>query len=302
MESRHDSGSLPRVGQLVTCRLDELRPHPAYVRHHLAVSSARLSALAKRGDLAFSEPLAVTTDRTIIDGYARWQLALQRGRATLPCIDYDLSDEEALLWLLQRHCRSDGLNDFCRILLAQELESQSKEQARSNQKVGGRNKGSSNLTEAERVDVRSRIAVTANVSVGNVSKVRQLTLTAVPELLEALRKGEISIHRAWLLSKGPPANQRDELALSYCKRNIKKDMRALASQHGPKRLHIPPNRCNLIRKLFALEASKPGSFDVFTSRAQGRAVVLTQELLLELDAQQELYPNAKEPDAKADPS
>ena len=106
MESTNHNGSLLGGGQLVTCRLDELNPHPSYVRHHLAVPASQLSALAGRGDRAFLEPLMITQDRTILDGYARLELARLHGRATLLCIEYDLSEEEALHWLLQRHRRS----------------------------------------------------------------------------------------------------------------------------------------------------------------------------------------------------
>ena len=286
-------------GRVVTCRLTELHQHPSYIRHHLAIPASDLSP-AKRGDLAFLEPLMITQDGTILVGYARVEVARQHGLLSLPCLEFEFSEAEALQWLLQKHRPLTGMNAFSRILLALDLETWFREKARSNQQAGGRNKGSSKLTEAEKVDVTAKIAEVADVSVGNISKVRQLLRNAVPELLQALRRDEISIHRAWLLSNEPPANQREELALAQCKGNIKKDMRTLASRHGPKRLHIPPNRCNLIRKLFALESSKPGSFDVFASRAQGRAVVLTRELLLELDAQQELYPDAKEPDVKAD--
>jgi len=56
------------------------------------------------------------------------------------------------------HRRSNGLNAFSRILLALELELDFKKKARSNQRSGGQAKGSSNLTEADRVDVRSEIA------------------------------------------------------------------------------------------------------------------------------------------------
>ena len=83
----------------------------------LRSSAAELSALAERGDRAFLEPLVITQDRTILDGYARLELARRKGRATLPCIEYELSGEDALRWLLQRHRRSNGLNDFCRILI-----------------------------------------------------------------------------------------------------------------------------------------------------------------------------------------
>src|SRR5450759_906608 len=62
-------------GRPVTCRLGELRPHPSYVRLRLTVPVSKLSALAEQGDLAFREPLAITRERIVIDGYAQLQLA-----------------------------------------------------------------------------------------------------------------------------------------------------------------------------------------------------------------------------------
>src|SRR5258706_11008730 len=79
--------------QLVMCRSDELHPHPSYVRNGCSVSAAQLSALAMLEDLAFREPIVITHDRRIIDGYARWQLARQQGLATILCIEHDLSEE-----------------------------------------------------------------------------------------------------------------------------------------------------------------------------------------------------------------
>jgi hypothetical protein len=274
-------------GWLVTCRLDELHPHSSYVQHHLTVSVCKLSALAERGDLAFREPLVITRDHTIVDGYARWELARLQGRATLPCIEYELTESEALHWLLQRHRRSDGLNAFTRILLALDLEADLKEKARSNQQAGGQNKGSSKLTEAERLDVRREIAAAAGVSVGNVSKVKQLQVTAHPELLQALRSGEISIHRAWRWSKAPPEKQREELRLYQS--DIKKSIRLLLSQHGSKGLPTVSDIGNLAKQLSALEA-KLGPITVAVVKASGRTVFLTEELsqALRLGSQQEL--------------
>jgi hypothetical protein len=285
------------IGRLLSRPVEELQPHPSYARHQFTVSAPKLSALIEQGDLAFQEPLVISVDGTIIDGYARWQLALQQGRRTVTCIQYELTEEEALLWLLHSHCRSDGLNQFCRILLSQELESPSKARALANQKRGGRNKGSSMLTEAERVDVRSRIAARARASVGNVSKVQQLTTTAIPELLGALRNGEISINLGWLLSKKSAPQQSAELALERCKKNIKKDMRTIACRHVVKTPPVVSEPRTLIGKLLALDTGNPGSIRVVVSNARGKTIAITRELLLEIDTQQELYPDAKEPGA-----
>jgi hypothetical protein len=137
-----------------------------------------LSALAALGNLAFREPIVVTSSQTIIDGYARFQLAQQQGRDTLPCLEYDLSEEDALRWLIQIHRPSWGLNSFGRILLALDLEPLLQEKARSNQQIGGRHKGLSSLTKAQKVDRRSELAEAAGVSSGNIRKVKQLILFA----------------------------------------------------------------------------------------------------------------------------
>jgi hypothetical protein len=234
MESNNDNGRLLAAGQLVTCRLDELHPHPSYIRHHLTVSAAQLSALAERGDQAFLEPLVITQDRTILDGYARLELARLQGRGTLPCIEYELTESEALHWLLQKHRRSNGLNAFSRILLALDLEAGFKEKARSNQQAGGQHKGSSKLTEAERLDVRREIAAAAGVCVGNVSKVKRVISTAHAELLQALSSGEVSIHWASLWWKESAARQREELRSYQSERGIKKTIRRLVSRHRRK--------------------------------------------------------------------
>jgi len=193
-------------GSLITCRADELRPHPSYERHHIAVSASQLSSLAELGDLVFREPLVITRSRTILDGYARWMLAQQQRRLTLQCIEYDLPEAEALHWLLQKHRRSNGLNAFSLIVLALELEPWLKEQARLNQRTGGQNRGSSKLSEADRLDVRARIAAAAGAAAGNVSKVKHLLSVAKPAILQALREGEVSIHRASLWLQTPRRN------------------------------------------------------------------------------------------------
>jgi hypothetical protein len=154
------------IAQIVTCDLKDLRPHPSYVRHGLGVSTDKLSALRARGELAFLEPLTITRDRIIVDGYARWELAKELKRPILHCIDYDLSETEALSLLLQRHRRANGLNDYSRIMLALDLEAELSEKARTNRQIGGQQKGLSNLTKAEIMHVRSEIAKAAAVSVG----------------------------------------------------------------------------------------------------------------------------------------
>src|SRR5207248_3185313 len=95
--------------------------HPSYARCHLTVSPSQLSALAALGDFVFRDPIVITGDGTVLDGYARVNLAQLKCLATLECLQYELTELEALHFLLQRHQRKEGFNDFCRILLALEL-------------------------------------------------------------------------------------------------------------------------------------------------------------------------------------
>jgi hypothetical protein len=230
----------------------------------------------------------ITRGHTILDGYARWELARQQRRLTLPCIKYELTEAEALHWLVQRHRRSNGLNDFSRILLALDLEPGFKEKARSNQQAGGQNKGSPKLTEPERLDVRSEIAAAAGVSAGNVSKVTQLTMTAPSELLQALRSGEISIHRAWLWTKAPPEEQREALWRYQSERGIKKAIRTLISRHRSKSSPTVLDLGNLGRRLSSLASSKFCPVRVQVIDVPGRTIFLSEELFRALPSQEEL--------------
>lgn len=126
---------------LATRPLRELRPDPSYARYQLQVSASQLSSLAALRRLAFREPIVTTRNGIIIDGYARWELARRQGRQTIPCLEYDLTDEEALRWLIQSHRPSRGLNSNSRVLLALDLEPRLQERARANQQAGGQNKG-----------------------------------------------------------------------------------------------------------------------------------------------------------------
>jgi hypothetical protein len=277
-------------GQVLTCLLSELRPHPSYVRLRIAVSASKLSALAEKGELAFREPLAITRERIVIDGYARWELARLNGRLTLPCVEYELTEEETLRWLIQKHRRSNGMNDFCRILLALELEPLFKEKALSNQRLGGRMKGSSTLTEAAAVDVRKETATAAGVSVGNVTKVKHLVRVGHPELLEALRGGEVSIHRAWKWSKESPGSQIEALRGYRSKKGVNKAIRDLISRHKQKQIATQPDLGSLARQLSELELDKRSSVNVSVIRVPGKAMFVTEELVKSLRPYEESTP------------
>lgn len=273
-----------RSGSLVYCEVNQLRPHPAYSSSDIAVSAPILSALIERGDTAFQEPLLITRDRTIVDGYDRWELAKRQGRPTLPCIEYDLSEQESLVWLLQKLRPSRGVNNFCRILLALELEPGLKHRALANQRYGGLRKGSSNLTEADRLDVRTEIAAAAGVATGNVNKVKQILTGARPELILALRTGEVSIHRAWCWLK-EPERQLEHLDLFRDRCGITKTVNALLRAHRNQAQQGPFDPCRIANALAGLDSKRREGLLIAEIKVPGEVLLLSPTLCRALTQQ-----------------
>lgn len=225
--------------------VDHLRAHPDFTKHFPGYSTAELSILTDRGESAFDNPLTVTQDGYIVEEYALWQLAKLQKRLTIRCIVLKMSPEQALLHIIERNRGTKGINDFVRILPALELEASFKKRAKLNQRIGGIEKGSTQLTEADRVDVRQEITRAAGVSVGNISKVKRILVYAVPEVIDALRLGEISISRGETWARFPPTGQRPQLDEGRQHRGIRKTISTLLKRHRP----THPRVCDGLRDI-----------------------------------------------------
>jgi ParB-like chromosome segregation protein Spo0J len=244
--------------------------------------------LAEGADEVFKEPLVIARDGTVVDGRARLTLARLQGRTTLPCIEYDLTEAQALEKLIQTHRRSNGLNDFSRIVLALDLEPELKEKARQNQSLGGQNKGWSNLTTASRLDVRSEIARIAGVSAGNVTKVKQIVKSAPPEVIRALRESDVSIHHAWSWSELLPQHQKSRLWEHQSRKGVQKKIRELISRHQGTPSRAPLSQRELSDLLLALQSDKLAPVSITSVAVPGRAIFVTEELLKSLEPLKEL--------------
>jgi hypothetical protein len=205
----------------------------------------------------------------------------------LQCLEYDLTEEQGLELLLQRHRRQAGLNSFLRILLALDLEPSYQEKARANQRAGGQNKGWSNLTKAQKVIVRVQIAAAAGTSTGSVTKVKQLLVSIQPELEVALRYGEVSIHRAWLWRTLPPTKQIEALKVHQSKKGVGKAIRDALSQHQA-RTAPSLSPVDLAKFLSKLNAAAIEQLILIPMKIPGRTVFLTEELMeiLKLEEQE----------------
>lgn len=161
--------------------------HPALEELGWMGTVDQLNEAARLKDQPVLEPILITKNGTILTGFERWRLALLEGWRELDCIEYPLSEDESLPFILRHHRPRRGWNAFVRIRLALTLEPDLQQKALDNMRAGGKYKGWANLPEAQHMDVRHRIADVAGVGTRNVSNVKTRLKVAHPRLIAALR-------------------------------------------------------------------------------------------------------------------
>lgn len=265
----------PRWGCLIERSTVSLQPHPNYHELWGPIASIRISQVSQRAG-PIVEPLLTTTDGTILDGHARWQVARERKQPTLPCLVRDVSQEEALEIVIQRHRAAGGLNAYARILLALHLEAHfRKETASSAETIVGRGRRSSNLTKRASRDVRQEIARVACVSTGNVTKVKQVLDGVIPAIQERLIRGDVSIHRAWQWRTLNKKEQADALWAYLNRRGLATTIRQLVRKHA----NSPPSAhpVDIASTIFrGLATCAPADLAVAVVDVPGCAVVVTR--------------------------
>lgn len=216
------------------------------------------------------DPILITRNGTILAGFGRWRLALFEGQNEIHCIEYPLSEDEALQFIISHHQAQRGWNAFVRIRLALKRERYFQQRALDNMHAGGKYKGSTNLSEADRIDVRQEIAKLAGTGTSNVSKVKAILRSAHPNIIAALQNGLLSIHRAWLWSKLLKLEQR----LEFARHEEERTQRKILHEFLPKPANVSIDPAQVIDALQRLEARQPGSIDIHASRRRRRTVVI----------------------------
>ncbi len=297
--SSHNSPTITHTrNQLVSWRVGDLRPHPSYARLDIKVHPSRLNALLEMGEDAFLFPLIVTSDGILIDGYARLEVARLQGRATVECIESNISEEEALRRLLLCHRPSPGLPPFSRIAMARDLAKSLREKALQHQQAGGKSKGSSKLTEAEKVEVRKAIAAAAGVSVGTLSHALDVLETGDQEIVRALCKGEIKIDRAWRWSKESRICQCENLKLyrrhrgmeRVAEKLVARQVKKLKSKRGSARRWKNATLSETIGRLGSLASEALGDVDVIFIKASVPILALSEDIAQRLGFREEAPP------------
>ena len=101
---------------------EQLRLHPAMEELAWTGVIDELNPAARLKDHSMPEQVLITTNGTILAGFGHWRLAILEGRHEINCIEYPLSEDEALQFILTHHQTRSGWNDFVRIRLALTLE------------------------------------------------------------------------------------------------------------------------------------------------------------------------------------
>ena len=232
------------------------------------------------------EPILITTNGTILAGIGSWQSVFFDGRQEINCIEYPLSEDESLQFIISHHQPQRGWNAFIRIRLALKLEPDLQQRALDNMRAGGKYKGSANLPEAQRIDVLQEIARAAGVCARNVSNVKTILEIAHPRLIEALRNSTLTINRAIQFCKLPRAEQLEQFIRYSEERATNKVIRRSIAR--PKEEKISPDVVTVLDALQHQEARQPGSVAVRVGRHKRTVVLIGQDLFARQGSQKEL--------------
>ncbi len=219
-------------GRPVIRSLGQLRLHCALDELGWTAVIDEFNAANRLKEQSVPEPILITTNGTILAGFGRWRSALFDDLHEINCIEYPLTENEALQYIISHHQPQRGWNDFVRICLALTLEPYFQQKAFDNMRAGGKHTGSTNLSEADCIDVRQEIAKVAGTGTGNVSKVKAISQSSHPNIIVGLQNGLLRIHRAWQWCKLPKLQQQEEFARYEEERFRRKLVREISVEYS----------------------------------------------------------------------
>jgi hypothetical protein len=266
---------------------EQLRLHPALEELGWVSVIGELNKAVRQTNPFVTEPILITRNGIILAGIGHWRSAIFDGRHEINCSEYPFTEDQALQFILTFHQSRRGWNDFVRICLALKLELCFQQRARDNMSSGGKYKGSANLPEAQRIDVREEIAGIAAVCPRNVSNVKTILEVAHPRLKEALQNGTLRINRAIQFCKLPRADQFEQFTRYIEERATNRVIRQAIAR--AKQEKISPDVVTVLDALQHQEARQPGSVAVRVGRHKRTVVLIGQDLFGEPHSQKELH-------------
>jgi len=273
-------------GRPVICSPEQLRLHRALGELDWVGVIGELNEAVRLTDLPVTEQILITTNGTILAGIARWRAAVRDGSTEINCIEYPLSEDEALEFIVRHHQPERGWNAFMRIRLAMKLEPYFQKRALDNMRAGGKYKGSANLPEAQHIDVRQEIACAAGVGARNVSNVKTILKNAHSRLITALLNGTLTINGAMQFCKLPKAEQLEHFIRHSEDCEINKVIRRSIARLKEKKMSQDVGA--VLDALQQQEATQPGSILLQVGQFQRTVILVGQDLLTGPYSQKEL--------------
>jgi hypothetical protein len=124
-------------GRPVVRSAEQLRLHRALEELGWTGVIDEFNDAARLPNPSVPEPILITTNGTILAGFGRWRSAVFEARHELNCIEYQLSEDESLPFILLDHQTRCGWNTFIRIRLAPDTGVQSSAEGARQHEFGG---------------------------------------------------------------------------------------------------------------------------------------------------------------------
>jgi hypothetical protein len=274
-------------GRAVVRSPEQLRLHRALDELGWTGVIDEFNDIARLTKPSVTEPILITTNGTILAGFGRWRLAVFERKHEIHCIEYPLSEDESLRFILTHHQTRRGWNAFVRIRLALKLEPRFQQTALENMRAGGKYKGWANLPDVRRIDVRQEIASAAAVGARNVTNVKTILDVAHPRLIDALQDGTLTINGAIQFCRLPRAEQLEQFIRYSTECATNKVIRQSIARSREEKTSL-----DVVAVLDALQkqaARHSGSVVVRVGRHKHTVVLVGQDLLTGPHSQKELH-------------
>src|SRR2546426_3666360 len=137
-QSFNPTGISRAEGRPVVRSPEQLRLHRALDELDWVGVMGELNEAVRVTNPSLSDPILITTNGMILAGFGRWRLALFEHRHEINCIEYPLTENQALQFIISHHQPQRGWHAFIRIRLALELEPYFQQRALHNLRTGGK--------------------------------------------------------------------------------------------------------------------------------------------------------------------
>jgi hypothetical protein len=290
MDSQNNNYILERqeremAGHPAVRSLEGLHTHPALLDLNGVDLATELNE-SERVRNQVTTPILISSDGTVLSGFGLWRSALLHGEQEIQCIEYVLSEEEALQFILACHGPRRAWNAFVRTRLALTLEPYFQRRALDNMRNGGKYKGSAKLPNPQHIDVRRQMAGIAGVGARNVSNVKIILASAHTRLLTALANGTLTINKALALCKLPRADQPEAFTQSIEERDLGNVIRRSLTRGGQQEPCLEST--SMLTAFQLCESRHPGSVVVKRSPRGHTTISVSNELLDKVDLQRGL--------------